>query len=104
MSFPFKIDKVIILGKKKSKEQELLEVIRKWESISAREMLERCMELSNKLNRIADETQLPPMIIASVMQAAANDILASPMNEAYIEALQLYKNYVDKNFIRKEQP
>jgi hypothetical protein len=38
------------------------------------------------------------------MQAAANDILASPMNEAYIEALQLYKNYVDKNFIRKEQP
>lgn len=94
--------KIFIIGKKQSEEAEILEYIKKWESITAKDLFDRCIELTDKLLKIADEAHLPPWIIASVMQAAAQDVLESPRNESLIATFRKYKEYVDRNFIRKE--
>lgn len=98
----FKIGRIIIIGRGKSKEEKLLEYVKKWESMSAKELLDRSMELTDKLHKIADEIQLPPWIIAGAMQAASQEILLSTYNQEIIEAFRTYKRYVDENFMKKE--
>jgi hypothetical protein len=101
---PFKIGKIFIVGKKWSKEEELLDYIKKWESMSAKELLDKSIEFQDKVHMLADDVELPPWIIASVLSAAAQDIMLSPVTNEIIEAFRKYKQYVDDHFMKKEQP